>query len=1010
MKLQFESNLPFQNTAVDSIVDLFEGFSQDSADFSLTSEDVPNVAESVYLDWDSVATRYREIFCESFPEEPLPEGLVWDSGYPLDVAGDTPVEYPNFTIEMETGTGKTYVYLKTMYKLFQQYHFSKFVIIVPSRAIYEGVIKTFDDTKAHFDSLYNKPNFVPIPFDKAGATTAKTFASSKYPMVMIMTLDSFNKSSNKIYKSGELPGTDRRPIDDIRAVRPILILDEPQNMASDTSKKALRALNPLFALRYSATHREVFNLVYKLTPFDAYREGLVKHIQVYGFSEHEDLSFGDLELVSISADGKKATLRGYREDKGLLRFAESIKVTTGDKLLNKTGNSHYTGLEVVNIDRGTSQVYFNNEMILGLDHSVKKSKAEMFRAQIRETILAHFRRQDALMDKGVKVLSLIFIDRVANYNDKDGIIRTIFEDEFERLKKQSPFFSRKNVHDVHRGYFASKKNEKTGQEEYYDTIGGIDQKEAEKSAYQLIMKKKESLLSFPLAQDSDEDFREKQVSFIFAHSALKEGWDNPNVFQICTLASTVSEIKKRQEIGRGLRLPVNQDGLRLKGLDESILTVVANESYESYVKTLQTEYEEDGNLDAPRIGNARAKKVQRNKRVYDSPEFRAFWEKLLTRVNYRIEVDTERLIRESDDFINEKVVFPEPRLFKQRGNFGINRITFEHKGLISGEKSVVQIEVTLEDTTQEELLLKKWSLKVPEGVPLSHYTSDAIFRGFIIDSIDPASECVQFADKRRFFPNEKLIYNVAAHHAQATELVKFDELNFPVPNFLEKIGMELGLTKNTVLRIFKGIIPIKRAVITKNPEGFINEFFKAVKTVYADHIASELVFSLHDETAAAESPFEVTSKVYEGDFSQILEDFYPEEKEFAGTELIPGESRFVYDEIQVDSDVEKKFINDMVMKDPEIVLYFKFPTKFRLQLPAVIQNYNPDWGIIRQDKNGKQSLHLVRETKGNEDVRKLRFDHEKRKIKCAKKYFSAIDVDYRPIAATTQRWWEPDGD
>jgi type III restriction enzyme len=450
MKLQFEANLAHQSKPVDAILELFEDFVQDAEDFSFTSEIKSNLSEGAYLDWSDVETRYAELYSSSSNGSAQAK-LEFDSGYPLEVAGTDHIEYPSFTIEMETGTGKTYVYLKTLYSLYQSCHFQKFIIVVPSRAIYEGVLKSFVDTKAHFDSIFDKPNFTLLAFDKAGPGAAKSFAEANNPSILLLTLDSFNKANNKIFKSGETPGTDMRPFGFIAATRPILVLDEPQNMGSEKSKQALRCFNPLFALRYSATHREVINPVYKLSPFEAYRDGLVKKIQVYGFSEYEDLSFGELELIKIDSSGRKATLRGYKDDKGLYRFSDAITVRTGDAIFAHTNNSHHASVIVTNIDRGNNTVSLSDERILSLDFSVKKAKQDMFRAQLRETIRAHILRQDKLLSLGVKVLSLIFIDRVANYQPSDGFIRKLFEEEFEALKNLSPFFSGMKARDVHRG-------------------------------------------------------------------------------------------------------------------------------------------------------------------------------------------------------------------------------------------------------------------------------------------------------------------------------------------------------------------------------------------------------------------------------------------------------------------------------------------------------------------------------------------------------------------------------
>jgi type III restriction enzyme len=1000
MRLKFEGNLQFQTDAVEAITDLFEGFSQDATDFSLTSEIVPNIAPSSFLDWDEVFNNYMEVYQQNgIKSDYRPMQLEMDSGQSLAVPNAGFSEYPSFTVEMETGTGKTYVYLKTLYKLYQEYNFTKFIIVVPSRAIYEGVVKMFDTAKGHFESAFGSPNAYLQQYDGKPEET-RSFAEATSLRILLITLDSFNKKTNKLFKETEgLSGSGKYPYEFLAGTRPILILDEPQNMTSEISKQAIRTLSPLFALHYSATHRELLNQVYRLTPFDAYKDGLVKKIQVYGFQEEQQLSFKGLELIQIDKTRKRAVFKGYKENKGFLQFVNSITLKTNDEVFQKTGNSHHRGLVLSDINHGEGFVEFDNGECLYLAGKVERSKADLFRAQIRETIRTHFRRQEQLKEKEIKVLSLIFIDRVANYQEDDGIIRKIFEDEFERMKPASPFFASLNASQVHSGYFAKKKNKKTGEDIFFDVFTKKEQKDAEKEAYQLIMRDKERMLSF---YDGKDEL--KKVCFIFAHSALKEGWDNPNVFQICTLSNTVSEIKKRQEIGRGLRLPVNQDGTRLKDLEENILTVVANESYESYVSGLQQEYEEAGELDRVRVGNAAKEPAKRNKVVFDHREFQNFWDKLVKRIHYKIEINTDELVAQAVRHINDNVIFPEPRLVKQHGQFGINQVTVMLKGFSEEEKPRAKLEVSVEDTTQRELIQRSYKVKIPRGIPFSHYISNALFKAFLIEELDTEQGCIVLSDGRRIYKGNAEVYQFASHSKENSNPVQLEDLNLPVPNFLEKISMELGLTRRTILRIFQGIHEVKRRVITKNPEGFINEFLKALKTKYADHLANHVTFYTHDEFSAAEPMLAYTSGEMESTTMEYLAELFPDEKPFVGTELIDGDNRFIYDRVQIDSEIEETFIKEQVSLDPNVVLYFKFPSKFKLRLPSVIGNYNPDWGIVRKDQDGARTLHLVRETKGREDVRKLRFEHEKRKIICARKYFKTLGIDYRPISATTTSW------
>ena len=504
--------------------------------------------------------------------------LAVDDGIVLEGAGHENWRYPSFTVEMETGTGKTYVYLRTIYELRKQYGFRKFIIVVPSIAIYEGVIKSFEVMKRHFSSLYSNETVNLIRYDGSKLSNLRSFATSSFVEVMVMTMQSFNtargRSSNTLYRASEpLPG-ERKPFQYIQETRPILILDEPQNMGSDFSKEALRTLHPLFALRYSTTHKEVFNLVNRLTPFDAYQRGLVKRIQVDGVFEQFNLDAGTVILREVKTSPLRAVVQTMGMFFGQVRPIE-VELKHGDDLFQKTHHpDHQHGFRVTEISakaRDTFVAFDGRDPITDRD-IFSSSKHTIFRIQIERTIERHMRVQQDLADKGIKVLSLFFIDRVANFVNNDGLIKVLFDEAFENIKQRYPYFQKWQAGEVRKGYFARSrpaKGESEGQA--LDTDGRNDtERQAEKEAFQLIMREKERLLSF-----------DEPVSFIFAHSALKEGWDNPNVFQICTLNQTVSEMKKRQEIGRGLRLPVDQNGERIFDETVNILTVVANESYEA---------------------------------------------------------------------------------------------------------------------------------------------------------------------------------------------------------------------------------------------------------------------------------------------------------------------------------------------------------------------------------------------------------------------------------------------
>ena len=736
LQLKFDSNLDFQLEAIRSIVDLFDGLPRRATEFSLSSEAIPNFnsGESFSPDW--LHTNLREVQDRNDPQGILiPRSLLgvdYDDGLELEGVGDDSWRYPSYTIEMETGTGKTYVYLRTIYELRKKYGFGKFIVVVPSIAIYEGVIKNFDITQNHLKSLYDNEVVNLTPYDSGQISRLRSFATSTFTEVMVITIDAFNKASNNIYKPSEkLPG-EKKPFEYIQDTCPILILDEPQNMASDRAKMALRTLHPLFALRFSATHKESPNTIYRLTPFEAFRRRLVKKISVWGVTESENMNQPFLALESISKQPPwTAKVSAYVNDKGKLR-QETITLKQGNDLNKQTHcKEHEGGYKVVNIHAGEKYLEFDNGIKLHLNETIGPSRPAIFREQIRQTIQRHMTIQEELWDEGIKVLSLFFIDRVANFIDANGIIRVIFDEEFKRLREEYPHFKAREPQDVRRHYFAKKKTAAGEQE--IDTHLDEDEKtqvdkEAEKAAFKLIMRDKEQLLSL-----------DEPVGFIFAHSALKEGWDNPNVFQICTLNQTVSEMKKRQEIGRGLRLPVDQNGERIHDDDINVLTVIANQSYESYAKNLQNEYYEVGDAIAPPVGNARATNVVRNDNVFNSKEFNQFWEKLLLGTRYQINLLTDDLIGQCVTRLN-KTDYPTPVIVVEKSDF----IQIEYT--IALEKIYHQTaHISVERRRSDGGFLSQ-SYPLQKSNDLAKIVDDENLRGFKIAEIDPSSDTVTFGN------------------------------------------------------------------------------------------------------------------------------------------------------------------------------------------------------------------------------------------------------------------------
>lgn len=650
MKFRFDANQDYQLRAIEAISLLFEGQPRIEANLSFApTGGFAAVANRLDLDEAQLVENLRRVQAKN--GMPLNEKLQCIEEK-ID-SGDAPrdVRFPNFSVEMETGTGKTYVYVRTALELFRQYGLRKFIVVVPSVAIREGVLKTLKITENHLRDLYGNLPYRYYVYDSENLAQVRQFALSDAVEIMVMTIDSFNKASNVIRQT-----TDRlqgeTPIHLVQATRPILILDEPQNMESEQRVKALSALDPLVALRYSATHRNPYNLVYRLTPFEAYRQRLVKRIEIASVVHQDDENRPFLRLDSIQAEKNTITARIaiHKLMKNGAVKERVVKVRPSDSLEEKAGRAEYDGFDVDEISAGGGFVRFANNTEIALGEALGVDKEALFDAQIRYTIEEHFRKQARVRDEGIKVLSLFFIDRVSNYADEDGIIRQFFRKNFEELAAKSAEWKDIDPDRVQEAYFAKKRG-KSGDIELLDSVTG--KTKDDEAAYNLIMRDKELLLSF-----------DEPVSFIFSHSALREGWDNPNIFQICTLNQTASEVKKRQEVGRGARLAVNQSGDRVHNEKVNVLTVVANESYERYVARLQTEIEDEYGKEGapPKPANARKRGVARLRKEYIlKPEFKELWDRIKHKTRYAVRIDTEKLLREVLPELDEVEIRP-PRV------------------------------------------------------------------------------------------------------------------------------------------------------------------------------------------------------------------------------------------------------------------------------------------------------------------------------------------------------------
>ncbi len=681
MKFKFDSDQEYQVDAVESVVGLFDGqalvCNQLTLPTGATFQVVPNRLD---LTHDQLLTNLQKVQGD--------RGLEQDATLETLTAkvetlrGEEDITFPNFSVEMETGTGKTYVYIRTALRLYQTYGMRKFIIVVPSVAVREGVKKTLEITKTHFDKLFGKPPYHFTVYDSARKSQVSGYALSDGIEIMVMTIDAFKRAETVIRQSRE--GLDP-PIYQLQETRPVLILDEPQNMESELSVSALASLNPICALRYSATHRNSYNVVYRLTPFDAYRQGLVKRIEVASVvqQDNDNLPFVRVEELILQGRIPRAKLSVHKLMKTGKIQEKFITVRSRDNLVEKTGRPEYEGFIVDEINPGSGFISFENQLELAEGSEQGSDRDAIFEAQIAFTIDEHFRRQRRLKDQGIKVLSLFFIDKVGNYAPDDGKLKLMFVKAFDKIKQRYDEWKDINAADVQKAYFATK-TRKSGDTEVLESTGKTKQDD---EAFQLIMREKERLLKFDGPDGTP-------VAFIFSHSALREGWDNPNVFQICTMREVGSDTERRQQVGRGVRLPVNQDGDRIQDEQINVLTVIASETYERFVSGLQSEiereYGKDGVPPTPPDRRNRTT-IKLRKQFLLKPEFRDLWEKIKHKTRYSVQIDSAKLVADTVAELDE-VTISKPRITVSKANVRVDEAEdFFEPIELSGAKTAVDL-------------------------------------------------------------------------------------------------------------------------------------------------------------------------------------------------------------------------------------------------------------------------------------------------------------------------------
>ena len=915
-------------------------------------------------------------------------------------------------IEMETGTGKTYVYIKTMFELNKQYGWSKFIVVVPSIAIREGVKKSFEITADHFMEHYGKKARFFI-YNSANLNQLDNFSQSSGINVMIINTQAFAASLNEdknvegrkgdaaariIYSKRDEFGS-RRPIDVIKANRPILILDEPQKMGGQVTQKALKNFNPLFCLNYSATHAKQHNLVYVLDALDAFNKRLVKKIEVKGF-EVKNLRGTDsyLYLEQIVLSPKKPPMARIEMEIGYNKSInrETRLLGVGDDLYYISQEmEQYKGYTISEIDPFRGQVTFTNgETIRTGDVVGDVSEKDMRRIQIRETILSHFEKEEKLFNMGIKTLSLFFIDEVAKYRQYDdngeevlGEYGVMFEEEYMNILNEyltlfdTPYqkYLRSTCSDVskvHKGYFSIDK--KTGRSIDSQVKRGSEFSD-DISAYDLILKNKERLLSF-----------EEPTRFIFSHSALREGWDNPNVFQICTLKHSDSNTAKRQEVGRGLRLCVNQAGTRMDAQscgdrvhDINMLTVVASESYKTFVSDLQSDIK-SVLYDRPTVATSEYFKGKYIK-VDDIPtliddEAANAIEFYLIQNGY---VDMKRKVTDkyrADVAMNTLAPLPEELQPMGEGIHTLIQAVYDDRVLAEmftdGHETKIR-----ENPLNENFAKKEFQALWKEINHKYAYTVSFDSDELIAKSIAHINEKLfvselQYTttigrqkanmneyevDRGESFGGEKTRTQTLRH--AGTNQIKYD--------LIGKVAEGAVLTRRTVAAILSGLNPDKLYMFRNNPEEFISKVVKLIKeqkaTMIVEHIQYNQIEGGYDSTIFTA---EKSSQGFE--------------KAFRATKAIQD---YVFTDGIAEESVERRFVEDLDIAD-EVCVYAKLPKGFHI--PTPVGNYSPDWAIAFYEGKVKH-IFFVAETKGTMDSLQLK-PIEQAKISCAKKLFNEMST------------------
>lgn len=982
MKIRFDT-LDYQTDAVNSAIQVFDGQKVKASNFTITDES----PQGTLLDGIGIGNRViinEEQMLKNVRKTQILNGIA-----PSDSLFGNNSAFPQFNIEMETGTGKTFVYLKTILQLHEKYEFTKFVIVVPSVAIKEGVLKTFQITKNYFKKQYGGVIYDMFMFDSSRLDRVRSFAASSTIDIMVTTIQSFNKDTNVMNRENDqLSGA--RPIDLIAETRPIVIIDEPQSVDNtDLAKDALKSLNPSAGFRYSATHRDnTYPKIYQLSAVDAYDNQLVKQIEVAGIEVDEDGNRAHLRLIEVKTgkSGISAKIEVYKKtrkdaDKVIMNFK------AGDDMFTKTKLQVYDEvgfIQDINATPGFESVTFSGmSEKLTLESTTREDEATK-RAQISKTIEEHLNKELQFKQAGqrIKVLSLFFLDKVENYrtyddegNPKLGRYAKIFEKEYNRLINLSKYRELNDVDvpasEVHDGYFSV-----DGKGKLKNTKGDTV---ADESTYEIIMKNKEGLLT-SYDEAKHHTAKANKIRFIFSHSVLKEGWDNPNVFQIATLIETKDTITKRQKIGRGLRIAVNEDGERVPGFSVNTLTVMANESYKDFAEGLQKEYEGDGVIFGVFDKESFATIIVKHDEITDELKILGK-EKSATLFNYFRDEGFINTAGRATDRLKQAITDKEievPEEFREVAPQILKVAQSKVKSLdIKNAEDKVEVKVVKEALADD--FLELWNKIKYKTTYKINFDSDKLIRYAVrgnesFDGIDSIQ-----THKGTYIYKKGIVEmseaGINADESTESSVRAATRGAYKLPDIITFLQNETSLTRKTIVAILQSVNNLDS--FKNNPLSYMNQAAKIINAIKNQLIVDGIEYTRTDDEYEQKLFTTETLNAYLGEKGNAVK-------------VDETKRKTVYDYVVTDSTIEKEFARK-AEKDDNVKFYIKLPDWFKIRTP--LGPYNPDWAIL-YEKDDEQHLYFIVETKGDVSFEQLR-PHERAKILAGEKHFRAVDTEIR---------------